>query len=57
MKNKVKFSIYSKIITVLVLILFVAGVIALLDNTRELPLFCIIMGEQQSPAFTFAPFQ
>lgn len=35
MKNKVKFSIYSKIITVLVLILFAAGVIALLDNTRE----------------------
>lgn len=55
MKNKVKFSIYSKIITVLVLILFVAGVIALLDNTRELPLFCIIMGGATITGLYFCP--
>ena len=55
MKNKVKFSIYSKIITVLVLILFAAGVIALLDNTRELPLFCIIMGGATITGLYFCP--
>lgn len=55
MKNKVKFSIYSKIITVLVLILFADGVIALLDNTRELPLFCIIMGGATITGLYFCP--
>lgn len=44
MKNKVKYSLYSLAITVIVLILSVIGVISLRDNTDKLVLFCLIMG-------------
>lgn len=44
MRQKVKFSTYSLIVTVIVLILFVMGIFSLLGNAEELTLFCIIMG-------------
>lgn len=44
MKQKIKFSAYSFIITAVVLILCVVGTFALLGNAEELTLFCIIMG-------------
>lgn len=44
MKQKIKFSEYSVIVTVVVLVLFVIGTFSVLDNTRDLVLFCIIMG-------------
>lgn len=44
MKQKVKFSLFSIILTALVLILFGVGTIMLLENEEKLTLFCIIMG-------------
>ncbi len=44
MKQKVKYSIYSQIVTALVLILFVVGILCLLDNRDKLIIFCVIMG-------------
>ena len=44
MKQKVKFSLSSILLTALILILFVEGTIMLLDNEVKLTLFCIIMG-------------
>ena len=43
MKQKVKFSVYSMIVTALVLILCVVGIFSLLGNAEKLTLFCIIM--------------
>ena len=44
MKQKVKFSHFAIIITVIVLALFILGIISLRDETERLILFCIIAG-------------
>lgn len=44
MKQTVKFSAYSLIVTAAVLILCVVGIFSLLGNVEKLILFCIIMG-------------
>lgn len=44
MKQTVKFSAYSLIVTAAVLILCVVGIFSLLVNVEKLILFCIIMG-------------
>lgn len=44
MKQKVKFSAYSLIVTAVVLILCVVGIFSLIGNAEKLTLFCIIMG-------------
>lgn len=44
MKQKIKFSAYSLIITAVVLILCVVGIFSLICNVEKLTLFCIIMG-------------
>lgn len=42
MKQKVKFSTFTRIITGLVLVLFVVGIISLRNNSGDLAVFCII---------------
>ncbi len=44
MKQKVKFSTYSLIITAVVLVLSVVGIFSLVGNVDKLTIFCIIMG-------------
>jgi len=44
MKQKVKFSAYSLIVTAVVLILCVVGIFSLLGNVEKLTIFCIIIG-------------
>lgn len=44
MKQKVIFSKYSIIVTIVILLLFVVGVVALKDNKEAQILFCIILG-------------
>lgn len=44
MKQKIKFSAYSLAMTSIVLLLFIVGIISLLDNVGKLILFCVIMG-------------
>lgn len=44
MKQKVKFSAYSLIVTAVVLILCVVGIFSLIGNAEKLTLFCIIIG-------------
>lgn len=44
MRQKIKFSVYSLLVTAVVLILFVVGIFSLHGNVEKLILFCIIMG-------------
>lgn len=44
MKQKVKFSLFSIILTAVILIIFVVGIFSLTDNEKKLTLFYIIMG-------------
>lgn len=44
MKQKVKFSSYSLIVTAVVMILCVVGIFSLIGNAEKLTLFCIIIG-------------
>lgn len=44
MKQKVKFSAYSLIVTAVVLILCVVGIFSLIGNAEKLTPFCIIIG-------------
>lgn len=44
MKQKVKFSSFSKIVTVAVLVLFVVGMVALIGDGGKMLRFCIIVG-------------
>lgn len=44
MKQKIKFSAYSLIVTAVVLVLCVVGTFSLWGNAEKLTLFCIIMG-------------
>lgn len=44
MRNRIKFSVYSLIITVVVLVLCVVGIFSLLYDTYRLIMFCVIMG-------------
>lgn len=44
MKNKVRYSLYSLAVTVIVIILSVIGVISLWHNADKLVLFCLVMG-------------
>ncbi|MCI8999165.1 MAG: hypothetical protein HFJ95_09260 [Muribaculaceae bacterium] len=55
MKQKVKFSTYSLIITAVVLILCVVGIFSLLGNVDKLTLFCIIMGVTIIAGLYFCP--
>lgn len=55
MKQKVKFSLFSIILTVAVLILFVVGIFSLTDNEEKLTLFCIILGFTTVSGLYFCP--
>ncbi len=55
MKQKVRFSAYSLIITAGVLILFVVGIFIVRDNVEKLILFCIIMGGVTMAGLYFCP--
>lgn len=44
MKNKVKFSTFSVVLTIGIMIIIPVGIISLIGNTDKLILFCIIMG-------------
>lgn len=55
MKQKVKFSAYSLIVTAVVLVLFVVGIFTLLGNEEKLILFCIIMGMTTIAGLYFCP--
>lgn len=44
MKNRVKFSVYSIIITAAVLILSAVGIVSLVGETDRLVVFCVILG-------------
>ncbi len=55
MKQKIKFSTYSIVLTVIILLVFLIGVIALLGNEEKLTLFCIIMGGVTIAGLYFCP--
>ncbi len=55
MKQKVKFSAYSLIVTSVVLILFVVGIFLLLGKEEKITLFCIIMGIAIIAGLYFCP--
>ncbi len=55
MKQRIKYSTYSILVTVAILLLFIIGVFALLGNTEKLTLFCIIMGGVTITGLYFCP--
>ena len=55
MKQKVKFSLFSIILTAVILIIFVVGVFTLTGNEEKLTLFCIIMGMTTIAGLYFCP--
>lgn len=55
MRNKVKFSAFSRILTVIVLIIFAIGTYSLLDNARDLPIFCIVAGSATAAGLYYCP--
>lgn len=55
MKQKIKFSYYSLIITAVVIILFIAGIFSLLGNADKLILFCLIIGTATIAGLYFCP--
>lgn len=55
MKQKVKFSVYSLVVTVAVLILCVVGIFLLLGDGAKLSLFCIIMGTATTAGLYYCP--
>lgn len=55
MKNKVKYSSYSIAITIIILILSIAGVISLWHDNNKLVLFCLIMGAIIISGLFFCP--
>lgn len=55
MKQKVKFSLFSIILTAVILIIFVVGIFSLTDNEEKLTLFCIIMGMTTIAGLYFCP--
>ncbi len=55
MKQKIKFSFYSLIITATIVIVGVVGVVSLLGNKEELVLFCIIMGGVTMAGLYYCP--
>ena len=55
MKQKVRFSAYSLIVTAVVLLLFIVGIFSLLGNPQKLILFCIIMGAVTIAGLYYCP--
>ncbi len=55
MKQKIKYSTYSILVTIAILLLFIIGVFALLGNTEKLTLFCIIIGGVTITGLYFCP--
>lgn len=55
MKQKVKFSVYSLVITAVFLILYLVGILSLLGNIEKLTLFCIIMGTVTIAGLYYCP--
>lgn len=55
MKQKVKFSTYSLIVTATVMILCVVGILSLLGDGAKLTLFCIIMGTATIAGLYYCP--
>lgn len=55
MKQKVKFSAYSLIVTAVVLILCVVGIFSLIGNAEKLTLFCIIIGGATIAGLYYCP--
>lgn len=55
MKNKVRFSAFCKGITVTVLALFVAGIVALRDEPGQLAFFCVLIIPTTLAALYFCP--
>ena len=55
MRNRIKFSVYSLIITVIVLVLCVVGIFSLLDDASRLIMFCIIMGAATLSGLFYCP--
>ena len=55
MKQKVRFSAYSLIVTAVVLLLFIVGIFSLLGNPQKLTLFCIIMGAVTIAGLYYCP--
>ena len=55
MKNKIRFSVVSTIITIFVLVVFVVGIIALIGNTDKLIVFCCILGAMIIAGLFYCP--
>ncbi len=55
MKQKVKFSTYSLIVTAVVLIIWIVGIFSLLGDEEKLTLFCIIMAPTTIAGLYFCP--
>lgn len=55
MKQKIKFSIFTIVVTTLVLILFLVGVIALIGEEEKLIVFCIIMAPVTIAGLYYCP--
>ncbi len=55
MKQNIKFSTFSVVITAAVLILFIAGICFLLGNTEKLIIFCIILGTTTIAGLYYCP--
>lgn len=55
MKNKIKLSMYCRIVTAIMLILFVAGAVSLAYNRDKEILFCVIFGAVIISGLYFGP--
>lgn len=55
MKQKVRFSVYSLVVTAVVLLLFIVGIFSLLGNEEKLILFCVIMGSVTIVGLYYCP--
>ncbi len=55
MKQNIKFSIFSQILTASILLIFAIGILSLHGNSEKLTLFCIIVGSVTIAGLYFCP--
>ncbi len=55
MKQKVKFSLFARILTAVVLVLFVVGIVYIRDNPGKLIFFCVLIGIMTLSGIYFCP--